>query len=311
MSTARSHENSANNDTEEPSEHSSNSRSTSVSRSLNIRLNAELPIAAPAAGLRLPPESWERDYLSMEGVHQLHDQGFEHEMRLHHYQNLMDQVSSKLTATHTELHRARDLIEEAVWEIQRLRMKVVIWGLIACMASSSDSSADESDYVTAKPPCPRAANVTGPDPTRTIDLNIPDHPHEHVLGKCLMWLPAESSAQLDFHTDLATDMSGHMNELEQDIMQNQERTTTAIRDARTARIQSRVAIAKMPPRRNVRNANNNTGNGSDDLTQIVSQQLLNALPTQVEQIKDALKNDTENIERNSGTNGGHNEEKEH
>ncbi|KAI3676388.1 hypothetical protein L1987_85994 [Smallanthus sonchifolius] len=34
MSTARSHENSANNDTEEPSEHSSSSRSTSVSRSM-------------------------------------------------------------------------------------------------------------------------------------------------------------------------------------------------------------------------------------------------------------------------------------
>ncbi|KAI3795174.1 hypothetical protein L1987_37823 [Smallanthus sonchifolius] len=117
------------------------------------------------------------------------------------------------------------------------------------------------------------------------------------------------------------DMSGHMIELEQDIMQNQERTTTAMRDARTARIQSRVAIAvalvvsiasmKMPPRRNVRNANNNTGNESDDLAQIVSQQLLDALPTLVEQIKDALKNDTENVERNSGTKGGHNGENEH
>ncbi|KAI3725496.1 hypothetical protein L1987_65286 [Smallanthus sonchifolius] len=134
-----------------------------------------------------------------------------------------------------------------------------------CMASSSDSSADESSYVIARPPCPRAAYVTGPDPTRTIDLNFPDHPHEHVLGICPMWLPAESSvltrkdevneslgwltsrgtdmkARLDFHTDLPTDMSGQMNELEQDIMQNHERTTNAIRDAPTARIQSQVAI---------------------------------------------------------------------
>ncbi|KAI3676195.1 hypothetical protein L1987_85796 [Smallanthus sonchifolius] len=420
MSTARSHENSANNDIEEPSEHSSSSRSTPVSRSLNIRLNVELPIAAPTAGLRsrpivrrtwpqgmspprqpqpqqpprlpsprrqpalihevggpstlivgipvgrLPPVSWERDYLSVECVRQLHDQGFEHEMHLHHHQNLMDQVISQLSATHIELHRARDLIEEVVWEIECLRMKVVIWGLIACvlfslllflewnnsMALSSDSSADESGYVTARLPCPRATYVTGPDPTRTIDLNLPDHPHKHLLGKCPMWLTAESSgtksdacspsatqndlnsnatsprsentvsapmrlerpkartrenarkkthltitvtfrnleigepstkapqvvtprestkeyvqlygyfdwkdevneslgwltsrgtdmkARLDFHTDLATDMSGQMNELEQDIAQNQERATTAIRVARTTRIQSRVA----------------------------------------------------------------------
>ncbi|KAI3754908.1 hypothetical protein L1987_54700 [Smallanthus sonchifolius] len=341
MPTAQSHENSANNDTEETSLHSSSSRSISVSRSLNIRLNAEMPIAAPTTGLRsrpiarrtwsqgmspprqpqpqqpprlpsprhppasihevggpstpivgipvgrLPPESWEQDYLSVERVRQLHDQGFEREMRPYHPQNLMDQVSG--------------------------------------MASSSDSSTDESGYVTAKPPCPRAAYVTGPDPTRTIDLNVPDHLHEHVLGKRPMWLSAESSvsapmrlerpkartrendrkrthltkkvtfknleigepstkaplvvtprestkeyvqlyeyfdwkdkvneslgwltcrgtdmkARLDFHTDLATDMSGHMNELEQDIMQSQERTTTAIRYARTARIHSRVAI---------------------------------------------------------------------
>ncbi|KAI3762418.1 hypothetical protein L1987_52848 [Smallanthus sonchifolius] len=192
------------------------------------------------------------------------------------------------------------------------------------MASSSDSSSDESGYVVARPPCPRAAYVTGPYPTRTIDLNLPDHPHENVLGKCPMWVPAESSgtksdarspsatkkdlesnatsprrentvsasmrperpkartrenarkrthmtkklyeyfdwkdevneslrwltsrgtdmeARLDFHTDLATDMSGQMNELEQDIMQIHERTTTAMRDARITRIQSRVAIA--------------------------------------------------------------------
>ncbi|KAI3762370.1 hypothetical protein L1987_52799 [Smallanthus sonchifolius] len=134
------------------------------------------------------------------------------------------------------------------------------------------------------------------------------------VNESLGWLTSrgiDMKARLEFHTDLATDMSGHMNEMEQDIMQNQERATTSTRDARISRIQSRVAIAKMPPQRNVRNANNNTGNGSDDLAQIVSQQLLDALPTLVEQIKDALKNDTENVERNSGINGGHNEENEH
>ncbi|KAI3733219.1 hypothetical protein L1987_64439 [Smallanthus sonchifolius] len=64
---------------------------------------------------------------------------------------------------------------------------------VSGMASSSDSSADESGYVTARPPWPRAAYLTGPDPTRTIDLNLHDHPHKHVLGKCPIWLPAESS----------------------------------------------------------------------------------------------------------------------
>ncbi|KAI3704351.1 hypothetical protein L1987_74569 [Smallanthus sonchifolius] len=164
--------------------------------------------------------------------------------------------------------------------------------------------------------CPRAAYVTGPEPIRTIDLNIFDYPHNHALGKCPMWLPTESSgtkyvarslsltqkdlksnatslrrentvstpmrlehpktrtrenarkrtnlskkdevneslgwltshgidmkASLDFHTDLDTDMPGQMNELEQDIMQNHDRTTAAMRDARTARILSRITIA--------------------------------------------------------------------
>ncbi|KAI3802050.1 hypothetical protein L1987_30174 [Smallanthus sonchifolius] len=332
MSNARSHEDSVNNDTEKPSEHSSSSRGTSASRSLNIRLNAELPIAAPAEPPRLPsprhqptsihevggpstpivgilvgrfpPGSWERDYLTVERVRKLHDQGFEHEMRLLHHQNLMDQVISQLFATHIELHRARDLTKDDVQEIQLLRMKVIIWGLVACVL-----------FALLLPPCPREAYVTGPEPIRTIDLNLPDHPHKHALGKCPMWLPAESSgkdsrkrheknpfvqkghfkiiekaelstkapqvftprestkdylqlygyfdwkdeaneslgwltsrgtdmkARLDFHTDPATDMSGKMNELEQDIMQNHDRTTTAIRDAHIARKQSLVAIA--------------------------------------------------------------------
>ncbi|KAI3813584.1 hypothetical protein L1987_18311 [Smallanthus sonchifolius] len=86
----------------------------------------------------------------------------------------------QLSATHIELHRARDLIEDDMWEIR-------------CMASSSDSSADESGYAVARLPFPRAAYMTGPEPVRTVDLNLPEHQHDHVLGKCPMWLLAESS----------------------------------------------------------------------------------------------------------------------
>ncbi|KAI3773844.1 hypothetical protein L1987_48381 [Smallanthus sonchifolius] len=63
---------------------------------------------------RLPPGSWERDYVTVERVRQLHDQVIEHEMRLHHHQSLVDQVISQLSATHIELHRARDLIEDSI-----------------------------------------------------------------------------------------------------------------------------------------------------------------------------------------------------
>ncbi|KAI3814235.1 hypothetical protein L1987_18984 [Smallanthus sonchifolius] len=338
MSTARSHVNSADNDTEEPSEHSSSSRETSSYRSLSIPLNAEPSIATPATNLRsrpaarrtwpqgmspprqtqpqqplqlpsprqpptslcevggpstpiigipirrLPLGCWERDYLTVEHVRRLHDQGFEHEMRLHHHQNLMDQMISQLSATHIELHQARDQIEDAMWEIRRLRMKVVVRGLVACMASSSDSSADESGYVVARIPFPRVAYVTGREPVRIVDLNLLDHPHDHALGKCPMWLSTESNsepstrappvltpqeptknyiqlyeyfdwkaevveslgwltahgtdmkARLDFHTDLATDMSGQINEVEQDLMQNHDKTTTALGDAHAAGI---------------------------------------------------------------------------
>ncbi|KAI3813911.1 hypothetical protein L1987_18646 [Smallanthus sonchifolius] len=64
--------------------------------------------------LRLPRRSWERDYITVERVLQLHDQGFEHEMRLHHHQNHMEQMVSQLSANHLELHQARDLIEDAM-----------------------------------------------------------------------------------------------------------------------------------------------------------------------------------------------------
>ncbi|KAI3676201.1 hypothetical protein L1987_85802 [Smallanthus sonchifolius] len=157
MSTARSHENSANNDTEETSEHSSSSRSTSLSRSLNIRLNAELPIAAHAACLRCRPiarRTW--------------PQGMSPPRQPQPPQPQQPRFTNLYLKSYLPYHNVG-------------------------MASSSDASTDESGYVTAKPPCPRAAYVTGPDPTRTIDLNVPDHPHEHVLGKCPMWLPAKSS----------------------------------------------------------------------------------------------------------------------
>ncbi|KAI3798044.1 hypothetical protein L1987_33311 [Smallanthus sonchifolius] len=217
------------------------------------------PIVGIPVG-RLPPRSWERDYLTVERVCQLHDQGFEHEMRLHHHQNLMDQVISQLSATHIELHQARNLIEDAMWDIRGLRMKIVVWGLVVCvlfvlllydwtssvrcwlcMASSSDSSADESGYVVARLPFPRAAYMTA---TQRQDLRKCQeenpltqngHLQEHKKGKHV--------TRLDFHTDLATDMSGQMSEMEQDIMQNHDRSTTALKEARAARVQSRVAIA--------------------------------------------------------------------
>ncbi|KAI3827896.1 hypothetical protein L1987_01985 [Smallanthus sonchifolius] len=196
--------------------------------------------------------------------------------------------------------------------------------------------------------------MTGPEPVRTVDLNLPDHQHDHALGKCTMWLSAKSNGtksdahtpsaikkdlksdatsqrrentvstpmrlerpkartrenarkrthlskkvtfkniekgepstrappvhtpidlskdyiqlygyfdwktevdeslrwltargtdvktRLDFHTDLTTYMSGQMSEMEQDIMHNHGSSTTALKEARATRIQSRVAIA--------------------------------------------------------------------
>ncbi|KAI3825323.1 hypothetical protein L1987_06805 [Smallanthus sonchifolius] len=173
MSSARSHANSADNNTEEPSEHSNTSRGTSASRSLSIYVSTEPIVAVPPSNLRsqpitrrtwpqgmspprqtqpqqpqqppqlpsprqhqsplreiggpsvpmigipvgrLPPGSLERDYLTVERVCRLHDQGFEHEMHLHHHRTSWSKWSA------------------------------------SCMASSSDSSADESGYVVADYP---------------------------------------------------------------------------------------------------------------------------------------------------------------
>ncbi|KAI3687027.1 hypothetical protein L1987_80717 [Smallanthus sonchifolius] len=80
------------------------------------------------------------------------------------------------------------------------------------------------------------------------------------------------------------------------------RTTTALRDAHASRIQSRVAIAKMPPRRNVQHANN-----SADCVATAAGRISYLSG----QIKEALKNDAENVERNNGTNGEHNGGNEH
>ncbi|KAI3774068.1 hypothetical protein L1987_48611 [Smallanthus sonchifolius] len=88
-------------------------------------------LGIPVGGV--PPRSWERDYLTVERVRQLHDQGFDHEMRLHHHQNLMEQMAGQLSATHLELHRARDLIEDAMREIRNLRIMILVWGLVACV----------------------------------------------------------------------------------------------------------------------------------------------------------------------------------
>ncbi|KAI3810802.1 hypothetical protein L1987_20424 [Smallanthus sonchifolius] len=91
----------------------------------------------------------------------------------------MEQMASQLSATHLELHRARDLIEDAI-------------------------SADESGYVVARPPYPRITFMTGPEPKRTIDLTLPDPHHCHAPGKCPMWLLTESlSTKSDARTPSA------------------------------------------------------------------------------------------------------------
>ncbi|KAI3712210.1 hypothetical protein L1987_70761 [Smallanthus sonchifolius] len=197
-------------------------------------------------------------------------------MRLHHYQNLMDQVISQLSATHIELHRARDLIEDPVWEIQRLRMKVTIaYAYLAykiCTlnptyliimqcpmwlpAESSGTKSDaRSTFVTQKD---LKSNSTSPWHENTVSApmrlerpkartrqNARYFDWKDEVNESLGWLTSlgtDMKDRLDFHIDLATVMSGKMNELEQDIMKNHDRTTATMRDARIARIQSRVAI---------------------------------------------------------------------
>ncbi|KAI3815362.1 hypothetical protein L1987_15028 [Smallanthus sonchifolius] len=120
------------------------------------------------------------------------------------------------------------------------------------MASSPDSSADESGYVEARPPYPRAAFMTGPEPMRTVDLTLLD-PHDTLsctrkaeVNESLGWLTARGNdmkARLDYHTELMTDMSGQMHEMEQDIMLNHDKTIAAMKEARAAKFQSRVTIA--------------------------------------------------------------------
>ncbi|KAI3805328.1 hypothetical protein L1987_27602 [Smallanthus sonchifolius] len=127
-------------------------------------------------------------------------------MRLHHHQSLMDQVISQLSATHIELHQARDLIEDAMWEIRSLRMKII--------------------------PFPRATYI--------VDLNLPDHQHGHTLGKCAMWLLAESSGtKSDARTPSAT---------EKDIKSD----TTSHRHENTVSAPMRLERAKARTRENAR-----------------------------------------------------------
>ncbi|KAI3776577.1 hypothetical protein L1987_46363 [Smallanthus sonchifolius] len=101
-------------------------------------------------------------------------------------------------------------------------MKIVVWGPVACVLFTlllyvghlvdeeyvwphHPTRHDESGYVAARLPFPRAAYTTGPELVKTVDLNLPDHQHDHALGKCPMWLSAESSGtKLDAHTPSIT-----------------------------------------------------------------------------------------------------------
>ncbi|KAI3813910.1 hypothetical protein L1987_18645 [Smallanthus sonchifolius] len=124
--------------------------------------------------------------------------------------------------------------------------------------------------------------MTGPEPVRTIDLNLPDLHHDHVLGKCPTWLPAESSSiKLDARTPSASKKDFKPDATDQ----RRENTVSALE------------------RWNTRRISDEPENESADLAQIVSQQLTDAFPALVAQIMEALRNDTENGERNNGTNG--------
>ncbi|KAI3821242.1 hypothetical protein L1987_08804 [Smallanthus sonchifolius] len=62
----------------------------------------------------------------------------------------------------------------------------------------------------------------------------------------LGWLTArgkDMKARLDYHTELTTNMSRQMHEMEQDILLNNDKTIAAMKEALAAKIQSRVAIA--------------------------------------------------------------------
>ncbi|KAI3712459.1 hypothetical protein L1987_71016 [Smallanthus sonchifolius] len=190
MSTARSHEDSVNNDTKEPSEHSSSSRGTLASRSLNIRLNAELLIAAPATGLRSRPIARRTWPHGMSPPRQTQPQQPQQPPRLpspRHQPTSIHEVRGPSTPI-VGIPVGR--LPPGSWERDYLTLKRVRQ---LHEQGFEHEIPNESGYVVAIPPCPRAAYVTGPEPIRTIDLNLPDQPHNHALGKCPMWLLAKSS----------------------------------------------------------------------------------------------------------------------
>ncbi|KAI3745062.1 hypothetical protein L1987_58163 [Smallanthus sonchifolius] len=89
-------------------------------------------------------------------------------------------------------------------------------------------------------PSTRAPLVLSPqDPTKDYIQLYGYFDWKAEVNENLRWLTSrgtDMNARLDFHTELATDMSGQMSEMEQDIMQNHDKTTAALKEARAARI---------------------------------------------------------------------------
>ncbi|KAI3786444.1 hypothetical protein L1987_40132 [Smallanthus sonchifolius] len=87
-------------------------------------------------------------------------------------------------------------------------------------------------------PSTRAPPVHTPqDPSKDYIQLYGYFDRKEEADECLGWLTARGTDMktcLDFHTDLATDMSGQMSEMEQDIIQNHDRSTTAMKEARAA-----------------------------------------------------------------------------
>ncbi|KAI3744985.1 hypothetical protein L1987_58084 [Smallanthus sonchifolius] len=200
----------------------------------------------------------------MERVRQLHDQGFEHEMCLHHYQSLMEQMVSQLSATHLEMHRARDLIEDAmVSQDHRLDATVKLREKAVLAPRRMEQPKPRTQENTRKKTHP-PKRVTfgtlekdGPS-TRALPTPSPQDPFEEYVqqygyydwkaevNENLGWLTARGKdmrARLEYQAELKTDMSGQLHEMEQDIMLNHDKTVTAMREARAAKAQNRVAIA--------------------------------------------------------------------
>ncbi|KAI3773969.1 hypothetical protein L1987_48509 [Smallanthus sonchifolius] len=91
---------------------------------------------------------------------------------------------------------------------------------------------------------PYARNSRGRTTTQKLGKRLSHYgaSASEEVDENLGWLTSHGTdikTHLDFHT---TDMSGQMNEMEQDIMQNHDKTTTATKEARASRIQSWVAI---------------------------------------------------------------------